>query len=153
AGGVIALNTAIRFPDRVSSVAGFAALPGLKMSAGYTRYDTWVDRIGGEGIAAFLRDTIETRFDLSTVSTGFVDWFIAEAARNDVDLLRRFVSMMAAADIADDLGKISCPALAVVPSNDPIHRMEQYQVLRDRIPNCEFIVYEGLPHNITDAVP
>ena len=26
-------------------------------------------------------------------------------------------------------------------------------MLQERIPDCEFIVYEGLPHNITDAVP
>jgi pimeloyl-ACP methyl ester carboxylesterase len=153
AGGIVAINTAITYPDRVISVAPFASLPGLKMSAGYTRYDTWVDRIGTDGIAAFLRETIASRFDLSKVSPGFVDWFIAEAARNDVNLLGRFVGVMADADISDQLGKIRCPTLAVVPSGDPLHNMEQYEILKERIPDCEFIVYEGLPHNITDAVP
>ena len=28
-----------------------------------------------------------------------------------------------------------------------------YQLIRNQLPGCEFIVYEGLPHNITDAVP
>jgi hypothetical protein len=31
--------------------------------------------------------------------------------------------------------------------------VENYRALPDRIPACEFVVYEGLPHNITDAVP
>lgn len=153
AGGIVAMNTAITYPDRVISVAPFASLPGLKMSAGYTRYDTWVDRIGSDGIAAFLRETIDSRFDLSKVSPGFVDWFIAEADRNDVNLLGRFVGVMADADISDRLGEIRCPALAVVPSGDPLHNMEQYEILKERIPDCEFVVYEGMPHNITDAVP
>lgn len=153
AGGIVALNTAINFPDRVASVAAFAALPGLKISAGYTRYDTWVDRIGEEGVAGFLRDTIENRFDLDTVSPDFVDWFIEEAARNDIDLLGRFVSMMAAADISDRLGAIRCPALAVVPEDDPLHTFDQYEILKKRIPDCEFVTYDNLPHNITDAVP
>ena len=153
AGGIVSLNTAITRPGRVRSVSTFAALPGLKMSAGHTSYTTWVDRIGSEGVAAFLRDTIETRFDLTQVSPAFIDWFIAESARNDVGLLRRFVAMMAAADIGDRLPEIACPALAVVPSGDPLHTDEQYDILRQRIPGVDFVVYENLPHNITDALP
>ena len=45
------------------------------------------------------------------------------------------------------------PVLAVAPGGDPIHTVENYRALPDRIPGTEFIVYEGLPHNITDAVP
>jgi hypothetical protein len=31
--------------------------------------------------------------------------------------------------------------------------VEHYRALPERIPDCEFVVYDGLPHNITDAVP
>jgi hypothetical protein len=31
--------------------------------------------------------------------------------------------------------------------------MAQYEVIRDRVPKVTFVVYHGLPHNITDAVP
>jgi 3-oxoadipate enol-lactonase len=41
----------------------------------------------------------------------------------------------------------------VVPGGDPIHTVDEYRVLEQLIPDCEFVVYEGLPHNITDAVP
>lgn len=60
---------------------------------------------------------------------------------------------MATVDLTDQLGGIRCPTLAVVPDDDPISSMAQYEVLRDRIKDIEFIVYRGLPHNITDAVP
>jgi 3-oxoadipate enol-lactonase len=43
--------------------------------------------------------------------------------------------------------------LTVVPDHDPISSMAQYEVIRDRVPNVKFVVYHGLPHNITDAVP
>ena len=36
---------------------------------------------------------------------------------------------------------------------DPIHLIDEYELLRREIRQCEFIVYENLPHNITDTVP
>ena len=43
--------------------------------------------------------------------------------------------------------------LMVVPDHDPLGTMEQYRVIPDRVKQCKFVVYSGLPHNITDAVP
>ena len=68
-------------------------------------------------------------------------------------VLERFVPMMREFVVIDDLHRIRCPVLAVAPGGDPIHTVDNYRALPDRIPGCEFIVYEGLPHNITDAVP
>jgi hypothetical protein len=43
--------------------------------------------------------------------------------------------------------------LNVVPGHDPLGSPGQYEVYRQHVPHCEFIAYEGLPHNITDSVP
>jgi hypothetical protein len=43
--------------------------------------------------------------------------------------------------------------LNVIPGHDPLGAPAQYEVYRKHVPHCEFIVYEGLQHNITDAVP
>jgi pimeloyl-ACP methyl ester carboxylesterase len=56
-------------------------------------------------------------------------------------------------DLTEELPKIQCPMLVVVPDHDPISSMAQYEVIRDRVPDVTFVVYHGLPHNITDAVP
>jgi pimeloyl-ACP methyl ester carboxylesterase len=61
--------------------------------------------------------------------------------------------MMRRFDFLDDLGRIRCPTLAVAPGGDPIHTLDHYRALPEKIPDCEFVVYEGLPHNITDAAP
>ncbi|TVR07302.1 MAG: alpha/beta hydrolase [Salinarimonadaceae bacterium] len=153
AGGAVAMNTAITFPDRVKSLGAFATLPGLKVSAGHTQYGSWVDRIGSDGIAGFLRKTIADRFDVEAVDPDFIDWFIAESARNDPESLRRFVPMMAAVDISGRLGDIHCPTLCVVPGSDPIHTPEQYALLKDGIADCRFVTYDAKGHNITDAFP
>jgi hypothetical protein len=41
--------------------------------------------------------------------------------------------------------------VVVVPGHDPIRPLSRYEVLRHCIPDVEFVVYDGLPHNITDA--
>ena len=151
AGAIIAQSVAIRHPQRVATLASFAATPGMKI--GKQDYGGWVSRIGAKGVAAFLRETIADRIKLDQVEPGFVEWFIAESARAKVELLARFVPMMAAIDLIPEVHKIRCPVLAVVPGGDPIHAVAEYRLLEKTIPDCEFIVYDGLPHNITDAVP
>ena len=61
--------------------------------------------------------------------------------------------MMRSFDFVSDLHRIRCPTLAVAPGGDPIHTVDHYRALPEKIADCEFVVYEGLPHNITDAVP
>lgn len=151
AGAVVSQKVAIDHPDRVATLGIFAAAPGIKH--GNQDHSKWVARIAEKGLATFLRETIADRIDVKSVEPGFIDWFIAESEKTSVELLARFVPMMRGFDVMDEISRIRCPTLAVVPGGDPIHRVDQYRVLPDRIPNCEFIVYEGLPHNITDAVP
>jgi 3-oxoadipate enol-lactonase len=151
AGAIVAEKVAIDHPERALSLAAFAGTGGIKHA--HQDQLSWVRRIGEQGLAAFLRDTIADRVDLRTAAPGFVDWFIAESARTPVSVLERFVPMMREFVVIDELHRIRCPVLAVAPGGDPIHSIENYRALPDRIPGCEFIVYEGLPHNITDAVP
>ena len=100
-------------------------------------------KIGEKGLSAFLRETIADRVDLSTADPGFVDWFIEESSKTPVAVLERFVPMMREFVVIDDLHRIRCPVLAVAPGGDPIHTVDNYRALPDRIPGCEFIVYEG----------
>src|SRR5471032_2838454 len=74
AGGIVSQSVAIDYPERVKSLASFAAPPGMKM--GRQDYNGWLAKIGSKGLAAFLRETIADRMDLSQVEPGFVDWFI-----------------------------------------------------------------------------
>jgi len=151
AGAIISMQVAITNPERVKTLALFASTPGLKHSL--VDSARWVSMIQQKGLRGFLAETITDRFDPAKVDPGFVEWFLDESARNSPGLLSRFVPLMKSVDLTDRLGEIRCPTLAVVPGHDPISSMAQYEVLRDRIPDCEFIVYHGLPHNITDAVP
>lgn len=152
AGGVVGLHAAVTQRPRVVSLAAYAAIPGLASSAGHNDYTDWTRGLVREGVSPFLRRTIRQRFDLDAVEPGFLDWWIEDAAGNDPAYLSRFVRMMAGADFAGRLPEIACPCLFVVPSNDPVHSDENYAVLKC-VPDHRFVVYENMPHNITDAVP
>lgn len=153
AGGIVAMYAAITNPERVQSLGAFAAIPGLKMSAGHTDYNAWINALRNDGVRDFLSRTIDERFNLDEVSADFVNWFLDDAARNDPELLARFVTLMSSVDFADRLGEIRCPTLLVVPGGDPNQSMEEYEFCRDSIGGATLIVYEGKRHNITDSDP
>lgn len=151
AGAIISMQVAITYPERIKTLGIFASTPGLKNSL--VDSDRWVGKIREKGVRGFLAETIGDRFDTKKVEPGFIEWFLDESARTSGELLSRFVPLMKSVDLTDRLHEIRSPTLAVVPDHDPISSMAQYEVLRDRIAHCEFVVYRGLPHNITDAVP
>ena len=43
--------------------------------------------------------------------------------------------------------------LLVLPGAETVGHAEDYALMRARIPDCESIVYDGLPHNICDITP
>ena len=150
AGAIVAMRVAIDFPDRVKTLGDFASTPGLKNSL--VDAEKWIAGIKAQGFPGFLEATIADRLPKGA-DAGFNRWFIDEAAKTDAELFYRFVRMMKACDLTGRLHEIRCPTLAVIPHPDPLGTPEQYAVVKNGIRNCEFITYEGLPHNITDSVP
>ncbi|MEI2417991.1 alpha/beta hydrolase [Orrella sp. JC864] len=151
-GGIIAMRAALEHPERFRTLSSYAAIPGLAPSTRHHDYNDWDNGLVREGVRDFMRRTIAQRFHLDQVEPGFVDWFIEDAARNDPRYLARFVRMMTTFDFSDRLREIPCPCFFVAVSGDPVHSMENYEVLK-RVPDHRFKVYENMPHNITDAVP
>ena len=151
AGGIIAQQVTLTYPQRVRSLALFASKPGMKHS--HVDYRKWIARIQEKGLRGFLAETLQDRFEASKTDPGFLQWFLDESSKTDANLLARFVPLMASVDLRDRLAEIRCPTLVVVPGNDPLGPVSYYHIFREQIPNVEFFVYEGLPHNITDAVP
>ena len=150
AGAIVAMRTTLDHPERILTLTNFASTPGLKNSL--IDMDKWVREIGAKGMRRFLEETIEERFP-NVADKGFLGWFIEESARTDPELFARFGPMMKAVDFTDRLREIRCPMLNVVPGHDPLGAPGQYEVYQQHVPHCEFIVYDGLPHNITDSVP
>lgn len=150
AGGVIAQQVAISHPDRVRSLALYAISAGLKHNQ--DRLNNWVARVKTEGLRQFLAATISDRFG-PQADPRFVEWFLDETAKTNARWLTRFIPLMGSVDLNDLIYRIKCPTLIIAPGSDPLDRIELCEVLKTRIPNSKMVVYENLPHNITDAVP
>lgn len=151
AGAYLSQGYTSRHPDRVATLGCFAATPGMK--TGHVDYGAWLARIAKDGLVQFLRDTIRDRVNVETAPPGFIDWFVNEAGRTDIGTLSRFVPLMASQDLSQALQSVRCPVLAVAPGADPLHTIDEYRALQRLVPNCEFVVLEGMPHNITDTAP
>jgi 3-oxoadipate enol-lactonase len=149
AGGYLGQQLAMNHSERVRSLMLFGSTPGLKNS----QAPSWIPQIEAKGLRAFLAETIADRLPLDKVDPGLVEWFLDEAAKNDPAYIGRFVLLMARYDWSDQVGRITCPTLVLVPGAEPIGSTANYEPFRRHVKDVEMRVYEGAPHNICDAFP
>jgi len=149
AGGYLAQQMAMNQGERVRSLMLFGSTPGLKNS----QAPSWIPQIQAKGMRAFLAETIADRLPLDEVDPGLVEWFLDEASKNDPAYIGAFVLLMASYDWSDQLHRIHCPTLVVVPGAEPIGSTANYEPFGRLVPDVEMRVYEGAPHNICDAFP
>jgi pimeloyl-ACP methyl ester carboxylesterase len=147
AGGYLGQQLAMTRPERVRSLMLFASTPGLKNS----QAPSWIPQIQAKGLRGFLAETIRDRL-AADADPGLVDWFLDEAAKNDPAYIGKFVLLMASYDWSGEVERIGCPTLVVIPGGETVGSVANYQPFR-RLGDVEFRVYDGLPHNICDAVP
>ena len=149
AGGYFGQQLVMTQADRMRSLMLFGSTPGLKNS----RAPSWIPQIEAKGLRAFLAETIADRLPLDKVDPGLVEWFLDEAAKNDPAYIGKFVLLMARYDWSDELGRILCPTMVVVPGAEPIGSTANYEPFRRNVRDVEMRVYDGAPHNICDAFP
>lgn len=146
AGGYLCQRIAIDYPERVMTMALYGSTPGLK----HSEAAGWVEPIRTKGLRAFLADTIADRFPIGECDPGLVEWFLDQAGSNDQDYIIKFVSLMTQQDWADEMGKIQCPTLVVIPGLGTISAGSAYEPMKRDIKDVRVLVYEGAQHNIPD---
>jgi pimeloyl-ACP methyl ester carboxylesterase len=147
AGGYLGQQMAMTRPSRVRSLALFGSTPGLKNS----QAPSWIPQIQAKGLRGFLAETIGDRLP-QDADPGLVNWFLDEAAKNDPAYIAKFVLLMASYDWSEEVARIQVPTLVVIPGGETVGSVANYEPFR-RLGDVEFLVYDGLPHNICDAVP
>jgi 3-oxoadipate enol-lactonase len=147
AGGYLGQQLAMTRPEQVTSLSLYGSTPGLKNS----QAPSWIPQIQAKGLRGFLAETIRDRLP-PDADPGHVEWFLDEAAKNDAAYIGKFVLLMASYDWSGEVDRISCPTLVVIPGAETVGSIANYDPFR-RLRDVEFKTYEGLPHNICDAVP
>jgi pimeloyl-ACP methyl ester carboxylesterase len=147
AGGYLGQQLAMNMPARVRSLALYGSTPGLKNS----QATSWIPQIEAKGLRGFLAETIRDRLP-EDADPGLATWFLDEAAKNNPAYIGKFVLLMASYDWSDQVDHITCPTLVVIPGGETVGSVANYEPFR-KLGDVEFRVYDGLPHNICDAVP
>ena len=147
AGGYLGQQLAMNHGERVRSLMLFGSTPGLKNS----QAPSWIPQIEAKGMRGFLAETIRDRLPRDA-DPGLVEWFLDEAAKNDPAFIGKFVLLMASYDWSGEVDRIACPTMVVIPGAETVGSLDNYEPFR-RLKDVEFKVYDGLPHNICDAVP
>ncbi len=149
AGGYVGQQLAMRHPDRVATLALFASAPGLRNS----QASTWLARVAERGLRQFLADTVDDRLPPSLVGTPQCEQFLDALADNDLPFIGSFIAYMSQQEWGDQLHRILCPTLVVVPGAGRIGGMDAYQPMRDHLAGAEILVYEGERHSICEYLP
>ena len=147
AGGYLGQQLAMTRPQLVTSLALYGSTPGLKNS----QAPSWIPQIEAKGLRGFLAETIRDRLPADT-DPGLVEWFLDEAAKNDPAFIGKFVLLMASYDWSGEVERIGCPTMVVIPGAETVGSLANYDPFRS-LKDVKFKVYDGMPHNICDAMP
>lgn len=145
-GGYVGQQLAMRHPQRVRTLALYASTPGLKRS----QVGGWIPQMRERGFRNFFAETLSDRFPPEVAASPLAAWFLDEICKNDEAYVAKFLLALSTLDWSDDLHRITCPTLLVVPGAEPIGSVGEYEPMKQRIPRCEMLVYDGARHSIGD---
>lgn len=148
-GGYVGQHLAMNHPDKVATLGLFASGPG----AGTTQVSTWIPKIKASGLKAFLTETVVDRLPPELIGTPHCEDFVAAMANNDLEFACRFYEYMGSNSWVDQLHRIQCQTLVVVPGGGRIGTPDTYRPMAENIRNCEMLVYSGEYHHVCEYLP
>jgi len=149
-GGMVAQEFAVTYPERVQRLALLCTSAGGAAGASFPLHE--LAALPADERTTVSRRILDSRFDDAWLADHPVDRAIAEmmAARGDAvrteEQARGEQEQLEARrhhDVADRLGRISCPTLVASGRFDGIAPPSNGQAIANRIPDAELRLYDG----------
>jgi pimeloyl-ACP methyl ester carboxylesterase len=149
AGGIIAMQAALRFPGRFASLSLIAATAGINPER--PQKGNWLARVARDGVRQFLTETMRDR--IGDAEPARAQWFLDTAEGVTPGFLSRFVPLMASDYFPERLAAIDCPTLMIVPVPDPMVEAYEYELMRRHLRDCKFVAIKGPGHSMMGEIP
>lgn len=152
AGGIVSLQFAHDFPDRLHSLTLVASTPRLAQMGADMDASGWGDTLRREGTRAWLLSDTDKRFGPDTPRE-IIDWYADEGAKTEAAEVLALQACLLAADLAPLLPRINVPTLILAARHDPITPLEIQQLMTDTMPNATLEAFDGVGHNMKVEIP
>ena len=145
-GALVAQHVAVHRPELVASLTSVSSVckrTAEERAAVLSRLD-----VAAKDFAASAEASLQRWYDGTEVSAEQVRLTRTTLLANDPDSFLNCYRVFATADadIADDLFRISVPALAITGERDPGSTPEMTRRLAESIPHCQAVIVPGARH-------
>lgn len=152
AGGIVSLQFAHDFPDRLHSLTLVASTPRLAQMGADMDASGWGDTLRREGTRAWLLSDTDKRFGRDTPRE-VIDWYADEGAKTESSEVLALQACLLAADLAPLLPQINVPTLILAARHDPITPLEAQHLMADTMPHATLEILDGVGHNMKVEIP
>ena len=152
AGGIVSLQFAHDFPDRLHSLTLVASTPRLAQMGQSMDAGAWRRVLEQEGTRAWLLSDTDKRFGPDT-DHRVIEWYADEGAKTEAAVVLALQGCLLAEDLTPLLPGINVPTLILAASQDDITPMDVQEMMARRMPRAELEVYDKVGHNMKVEIP
>ena len=152
AGGIVSLQFAHDFPERLHSLTLVASTPRLAQMGASMDAGAWRRILEQEGTRAWLLSDTAKRFGPGT-RREIVEWYADEGARTTAEAVLALQGCLLAQDLTPLLPEIAVPTLILAASQDEITPLEVQKLMSERMQRSTLEVIEGVGHNMKVEIP
>ena len=144
-GGTVALQAAVDYPDRLSSVT---VSNGSHIGCSIENVQNWDAVINGQGMDAWSDQMMAGRFFDDVLQPEVWDWYRRQQASADGITVFALLRTLVGTDLSDQLAEISAPALLMHSDSSPFVPVPVMADLHERITNSRLKIVPGAKHGL-----
>ena len=144
-GGTIALNAAIRYPNRINTVT---VINGAHVGGKIQSVRDWHQTIAREGMAGWSKHMMPHRFFDDEISTEKWEWYERQQGEVSADFLLQALEALVATDLSPDLDKVNVPVLLMYGDSSPFIGADVMADLKSKLKRSQMQVFPHARHGL-----